>query len=108
MNETCVWQCSGCWLQDFSKDWAEQMIVSVVLVCSEPRALHILHSKQPCGHLVNGAVHSDHRIVHFLNIIYVFMDGDVVSIDNVLRSVLLPCMFPVSSCILFGRPEGYK
>lgn len=39
-------------LQDFSKDWAEQMIVSVVLVCSEPRALHILHSKQTCASLL--------------------------------------------------------
>lgn len=38
--------CNAPWLQDFSKDWAEQMIVSVVLVCSEPQALHILHSKQ--------------------------------------------------------------
>ena len=38
--------CNAPWLQDFSKDWAEQMIVSVVLVCSEPHALHILHSKQ--------------------------------------------------------------
>lgn len=37
-------------LQDFSKDWAEQMIVSVVLVCSEPQALHILHSRDAWSH----------------------------------------------------------
>lgn len=39
--------CNASLFQDFCKDWAEQMIVSVVLVCSEPLALHMLHSKQP-------------------------------------------------------------
>ena len=38
--------CNASTFQDFCKDWAEQMIVSVVLVCSEPLALHMLHSKQ--------------------------------------------------------------
>lgn len=37
--------CNASLLQDYCKDWAEQMIVSVVLVCSEPLALHMLHSK---------------------------------------------------------------
>ena len=40
-------RCSAYLFQDYCKDWAEQMIVSVVLVCSEPLALHMLHSKQP-------------------------------------------------------------
>ena len=31
-------------MQDYCKDWAEQMIVSVVLVCSESLAPHIMHS----------------------------------------------------------------
>lgn len=37
-------------LQDYCKDWAEQMIVSVVLVCSEPLAPHIMHSRDAWSH----------------------------------------------------------
>ncbi len=32
-------------MQDYCKDWAEQTIVSVVLVCSEGLAPHIMHSE---------------------------------------------------------------
>ena len=32
-------------MQDYCKDWAEQIIVSTVLVCSEGLAPHIMHSK---------------------------------------------------------------
>lgn len=37
-------------LQDYCKDWAEQMIVSVVLVCSESLAPHIMHSRDAWSH----------------------------------------------------------
>ncbi|DBA82847.1 TPA: hypothetical protein ACH3X1_007069 [Trebouxia sp. C0004] len=37
-------------LQDYCKDWAEQTIVSVVLVCSEGLAPHIMHSRDAWSH----------------------------------------------------------
>lgn len=46
-NNKAFTKCNASLIQDYCKDWAEQMIVSVVLVCSEPLALHTLHSKQP-------------------------------------------------------------
>ena len=50
-NNKAFTKCNASLIQDYCKDWAEQMIVSVVLVCSEPLALHTLHSKQPsCKH----------------------------------------------------------